>query len=141
MAVSLCEQDEYRNERGSVVGSDFYGATEMLGLSDDAIVARVVDHITRCEPALAGTKVCLQHPSKHPHKWKDRHEREMRQDKLRSKQVSNSFCEVPKLTTTLERMNSETAAGCGFRRAEVCKGGDSFQPWIASVHAGAADVL
>lgn len=39
------------------MGSDFYGATELLGLSDAQIVDKVVRNITRCEPALKGAKV------------------------------------------------------------------------------------
>lgn len=52
-------QEEYRDEEGSVVGSDFYGATELLGLSDAAIVDKVVSNMTRCEPVLKGAKVSL----------------------------------------------------------------------------------
>ena len=50
-------QDEYRDEAGSVVGADFYGATELLGLSDEEIVRKAVRNITRCEPALKGANV------------------------------------------------------------------------------------
>ena len=50
-------QDEYRNEPGSVIGSDFYGATELLGLSDDEIVKKVVANISRCDPRMQGAKV------------------------------------------------------------------------------------
>ena len=54
---SLVVQDEYRDEAGSVVGADFYGATELLGLSDEEIVRKAVRNITRCEPALKGANV------------------------------------------------------------------------------------
>ena len=50
-------QEEYQEEEGSVVGSDFYGATELLGLTDSQIVDKVVRNITRCEPRLKGAKV------------------------------------------------------------------------------------
>lgn len=50
-------QEEYRDEKGSVVGSDFYGATELLGLSDSQIVDKVVRNMTRCEPILKGVQV------------------------------------------------------------------------------------
>ena len=56
-------QDEYRNEPGSVIGSDFYGATELLGLSDDAIVKKVVANISRCDPRMQGAKVSNHVPS------------------------------------------------------------------------------
>ena len=53
----LVVQDEYRDEAGSIVGADFYGATELLGLSDEEIVRKAVRNITRCEPALKGANV------------------------------------------------------------------------------------
>lgn len=55
--LSFAMQEEYKDEKGSVVGSDFYGATELLGLSDAQIVDKVVRNITRCEPSLKGAKV------------------------------------------------------------------------------------
>lgn len=50
-------QDEYKDEPGSVIGSDFYGATELLGLSDTEIVEKVMRNVTRCEPTVKGAKV------------------------------------------------------------------------------------
>ena len=52
-------QDEYKNEPGSVIGSDFYGATELLGLSDDEIIQKVVDNIARCDSRVRNAKVSL----------------------------------------------------------------------------------
>ena len=40
-----------------MIGSDFYGATELLGLSDAQIVDKVVRNIIRCEPSLKGVQV------------------------------------------------------------------------------------
>lgn len=54
-------QEEYKDEPGSVVGSDFYGATELLGLSDAQIVDKVVRNMTRCEPSLKGVQVFVLH--------------------------------------------------------------------------------
>ncbi len=40
-----------------MIGSDFYGATELLGLSDEEIVNKVVRNIQRCDPRALGAKV------------------------------------------------------------------------------------
>ena len=56
-------QDEYKDEAGSVIGSDFYGATELLGLSDEQIVEKVVHNVQRCDPRALGAKVCGLLPS------------------------------------------------------------------------------
>ena len=50
-------QDEYKDEPGSVIGADFYGATDLLGLSDEELVAKVQRNITRCEPTFLGAQV------------------------------------------------------------------------------------
>lgn len=50
-------QDEYKDAAGSVVASDFYGASELLPLSDEAIVARVVSHLRECEPGFRSAQV------------------------------------------------------------------------------------
>ncbi|KIY95975.1 hypothetical protein MNEG_11988 [Monoraphidium neglectum] len=50
-------QDEYRDAPGSVLTADFYGASELLPLSDDQIVQRLVDHIRVCEPGFKGANV------------------------------------------------------------------------------------
>jgi hypothetical protein len=50
-------QDEYKDAPGSVITADFYGASELMPLTDDQLVERVVSHITACEPGFAGAKV------------------------------------------------------------------------------------
>ncbi|KAI8468019.1 MAG: hypothetical protein J3K34DRAFT_454404 [Monoraphidium minutum] len=50
-------QDEYKDAPGSVVTADFYGASELLPLSDDEIVARAQAHIAVCEPGFGDAKV------------------------------------------------------------------------------------
>jgi len=50
-------QDEYKEEATSVIGSDFYGATELLNLSDEQIVEKVLRNVQRCEPRALGAKV------------------------------------------------------------------------------------
>lgn len=50
-------QDEYRDAPGSVVTADFYGASELLPLGDDAILERAARHIARCEPGFEGARV------------------------------------------------------------------------------------
>lgn len=48
--------DEYKGGN-SVVASDFYNATELLPLPDDAIVARVLSHLRECEPRFRDAQV------------------------------------------------------------------------------------
>ncbi|PNH05243.1 Phytoene dehydrogenase, partial [Tetrabaena socialis] len=50
-------QDEYRDEPGSVIAADLYHANMLLPLSDEAIIERMVSHITACEPGFSGAKV------------------------------------------------------------------------------------
>ncbi|GBF97597.1 amine oxidase [Raphidocelis subcapitata] len=50
-------QDEYRDAPGSVITVDFYGASELLPLSDDELVARAAAHIGKCEPGFRGARV------------------------------------------------------------------------------------
>ena len=45
-----------------MIGSDFYGATELLGLSDEQIVEKVVHNVQRCDPRALGAKVCAPLP-------------------------------------------------------------------------------
>lgn len=47
-------QDEYRNEPGSVITADFYNASALLPLTDEAIVQRVKSHLVTCEPGFRG---------------------------------------------------------------------------------------
>ena len=49
-----CAQDEYRNEPGSVITADFYNASALLPLTDEAIVQRVKSHLVTCEPGFRG---------------------------------------------------------------------------------------
>jgi len=44
-------------EGGSVVSADFYNASELLPLSDEAIVARVLSHLRECEPGFRDARV------------------------------------------------------------------------------------
>lgn len=43
-------QDEYKDAPGSVITADFYGANELLPLTDEEVVARVKSHleVRRC---------------------------------------------------------------------------------------------
>ncbi|KAF6263863.1 hypothetical protein COO60DRAFT_1470323 [Scenedesmus sp. NREL 46B-D3] len=50
-------QDEYRYAPGSVITADFYGANELLPLSDDEVVARVKSHLEVCEPGFKDANV------------------------------------------------------------------------------------
>ena len=55
---SLCAlQDEYANEPGTVIASDFYHSNELMPLSDEAIITRVVSNMGACEPAFLGARV------------------------------------------------------------------------------------
>lgn len=49
-------QDEYKDEPGSVMTVDFYNASGMLPLSDEAIVERVMRHLGTCEPQFRGER-------------------------------------------------------------------------------------
>ncbi|EFN58666.1 hypothetical protein CHLNCDRAFT_29963 [Chlorella variabilis] len=50
-------QDEYKDEPGTVIAADFYGASRLLPLSDEDIVKKVQSNIARCEPAFRDAKV------------------------------------------------------------------------------------
>jgi hypothetical protein len=58
----VCVQDEYREEANSVIGSDFYNATDLLGLSDEQIVAKVLKNVQRCDPRALQAKVAPLFP-------------------------------------------------------------------------------
>lgn len=49
--------DEYKNEPGTVVAADFYGATRLLPLTDEEIVKKVQSNMATCEPAFRDAKV------------------------------------------------------------------------------------
>ena len=50
--------DEYKDtSSGSVITADFYGSNSLMPLSDQAIIDRVMQHITTCEPDFRGAKV------------------------------------------------------------------------------------
>lgn len=44
-------QDDLKNQSGTVIAADFYGASELLPLSDEEIVEKVHRNIAKCEPA------------------------------------------------------------------------------------------
>lgn len=50
-------QDEYKNEPGTVIAADFYGASRLLPLSDEDIIRKVQANIAECEPAFREAKV------------------------------------------------------------------------------------
>lgn len=51
-------QDEFANEPGSVFEVDFYHANQLLPLTDDAVVKKVMkEYLTRCESGFEGSKV------------------------------------------------------------------------------------
>mmetsp|Transcript_10302 Transcript_10302/g.28093 ORF Transcript_10302/g.28093 Transcript_10302/m.28093 type:complete len:554 (-) Transcript_10302:461-2122(-) len=50
-------QDEYRNAEGSVITVDFYNASALLPLTDEALIQRVRGHLEKCEPGFKGAKV------------------------------------------------------------------------------------
>lgn len=50
-------QDEYADEPGTVIASDFYHSNELMPLSDEAIINRVVSNMGACEPAFLGAQV------------------------------------------------------------------------------------
>ena len=55
---TLCAlQDEYADEPGTVIASDFYHSNELMPLSDEAIINRVVSNMGACEPAFLGAQV------------------------------------------------------------------------------------
>lgn len=50
--------DEYKDPSiGSVITADFYGSNALMSLPDQAIIDRVMKHITKCEPGFKGAKV------------------------------------------------------------------------------------
>lgn len=49
--------DEYKEESGTVIAADFYGATRLLPLTDEEIVRKVQSNIALCEPAFREAKV------------------------------------------------------------------------------------
>lgn len=51
-------QDEFETENGSVIEVDLYHASQLLQLSDDAIVSRVIQsYLTKCNPEFALAKI------------------------------------------------------------------------------------
>eukprot|EP00967_Tisochrysis_lutea_P151821 scaffold296043_cov15-Tisochrysis_lutea.AAC.1 len=49
-ALLFSVQDEYRNAEGSVITVDFYNASALLPLTDEALIQRVRGHLEKCEP-------------------------------------------------------------------------------------------
>jgi hypothetical protein len=62
LLLLLLPQDEYADAPGSVITADFYGANELLPLTDDEVVARVKSHLEVCSRSVADPllRVCLQ---------------------------------------------------------------------------------
>lgn len=49
-------QDEYKDAPGAVITADFYNASALLPLSDEAVVERVQSHLETCEPGFKGAR-------------------------------------------------------------------------------------
>lgn len=49
--------DEYRDAPGSVIAADFYHSNALMSMTDEDVVAEVVDSLVSCEPSFAGAKV------------------------------------------------------------------------------------
>ena len=49
-------QDEYRNEPGAVIASDFYHSNALMALPDEDIIARVQRNLEACEPGFIGAQ-------------------------------------------------------------------------------------
>jgi len=50
-------QDEFKDEPGTVISADFYGATTLMQLTDEEIVKKVCDNMATCESAFRGARV------------------------------------------------------------------------------------
>ena len=55
--LNALQPGEYGDAEGSVISADFYNSSQLMPLSDDAIVARVASHIAKCEPGFEGARV------------------------------------------------------------------------------------
>ena len=55
--LSEMQQEEFKNEPGTVIGADFYGASSMLPLSDEEILKKVQRNLALCEPAFASAEI------------------------------------------------------------------------------------
>lgn len=55
--LSDMQEEEFKNEPGTVIAADFYGANSLLPLSDEEIVAKVKRNIARCEPAFESAEI------------------------------------------------------------------------------------
>eukprot|EP00798_Chlamydomonas_sp_ICE-L_P018499 gene18499-24997_t len=50
-------QDEYKDEPGTVISSDFYNASALLPLTDEEVIQRVRSHVEKCEPGFKGAEL------------------------------------------------------------------------------------
>lgn len=50
-------QDEFGHEPGTVIAADFYGASSLLPLSDEAIITKVYENLVTCEPAFGAANI------------------------------------------------------------------------------------
>ena len=64
-ASGVCMQDEYRNEPGAVIASDFYHSNALMALPDEAIVAKVQRNLEACEPGFIGAQARQPRTSLH----------------------------------------------------------------------------
>jgi uncharacterized protein with NAD-binding domain and iron-sulfur cluster len=55
--ITDLQPDECKNDPGTVIAADFYGASDLLPLSDAEIVHKVQSNIATCEPAFRAAKV------------------------------------------------------------------------------------
>lgn len=51
-------QDEYKDASGTVITMDFYNASALLPLPDDALVARCQAHLAKVDPLFKGVRCC-----------------------------------------------------------------------------------
>jgi uncharacterized protein with NAD-binding domain and iron-sulfur cluster len=55
--LSQMQPDEFKNDPGTVIAADFYGASSLLPLSDAEILEKVQKNIALCEPAFASAEI------------------------------------------------------------------------------------
>ncbi|KAL4520634.1 hypothetical protein Ndes2526A_g05184 [Nannochloris sp. 'desiccata'] len=51
------QPDEFKNDPGTVIAADFYGASSLLPLSDREILQKVQRNMALCEPAFASAEI------------------------------------------------------------------------------------
>jgi len=55
--LSYMQPDEFKNDPGTVIAADFYGASSLLPLSDKEILRKVQRNMALCEPAFASAEI------------------------------------------------------------------------------------